>query len=206
MTLTIQMFLLRSNHFFRCCFAYGFSESLSSDAVPCGQQSVVYRLSRHGYATGAGSLLVPACLLLCYPPSCQHRFPPVSRARAPLLFLLLLLLAALLPSGIYFVYTTLGRRRRTDADRPALVTFSNVVFASLLSPQNLFVARVPLFLPRSGILAREDHNNGTITPRSTQPTARYLTQHLFLLFFTFRNDIFRRYCRHTRCERCDVRT
>lgn len=41
------MFLFRSDHFFRGRFAYGFGQSLTSDAVPGREKSVVYSLSGH---------------------------------------------------------------------------------------------------------------------------------------------------------------
>lgn len=45
--LTIEMFFLRANHFFGGSFAYSFCQTLSCNAVPCGQKSVVYGLTRH---------------------------------------------------------------------------------------------------------------------------------------------------------------
>jgi len=39
------MFLFRSDHFFGGRFAYGFGQSLTGDAVPGGQQPIVYSLS-----------------------------------------------------------------------------------------------------------------------------------------------------------------
>lgn len=89
-SLTVEMFLLRSDHLLGGGFAYGLSESLSGNAVPGGEQPVVYRLSGHGYANRAGSVaLVLSPLYLPARSSSVHlpvsaltRRVPLSRASA----------------------------------------------------------------------------------------------------------------------------